>query len=165
MKLLPNICLDEISDEFKNRSCRVKNLVTMSNARCRGNIFSLILMKLGQDVCLDEISTSRLGHVRSKSRSLGHILEKPCVRSRDLILIQILMKLGQNVCFDDFLDKFEIKVKYWNHCPEGSGEQLQDHYGPCWKLLTSGFKVHFQPRFTFVSLSTLSQNVKYPFYN
>ena len=41
-------------------------------------------------------------HVGSKTMSLGQILEKHCVCSRDLILVQILMKLGQNVCFDDF---------------------------------------------------------------
>ena len=43
-----------------------------------------------------------MGHVESKSRSLGQILEKPCVCFRDLNLVQILMKLGKNVCLDDF---------------------------------------------------------------
>ena len=60
-------------------------------------------MKLGQNVCLDEISDKfKIGLCGSKTRSLGHILIKPCVHPRDLILVQILMKLGQNVCFDDF---------------------------------------------------------------
>ena len=31
MKLDQNVCLDEISDEFDNRSCRVKHLVTRLN--------------------------------------------------------------------------------------------------------------------------------------
>ena len=70
-------------------------------ARSRGHIFSPILMKLGQNVCLDEDSDEfKLGHVGSKTRSLGQILEKPCVRSRGHIFSPILMKLGQNVCLD-----------------------------------------------------------------
>ena len=36
-----------------------------------------------------------MGHVRSKTRSPGQILEKPCVCSRDQIFGLILMKLGQ----------------------------------------------------------------------
>ena len=49
----------------------------------------------------------KLGHVRSKTRSLGQILEKPCVSSRDHIFIPIFMKRGQNVCLDEFLGNFE----------------------------------------------------------
>ena len=41
-----------------------------------------------------------MGHVGSKTRSLGQMLEKHCVRSRGYILCPIIMKLGQNVCFD-----------------------------------------------------------------
>ena len=37
----------------------------------------------------------KMGHVRSKTRSLGHILEKPCVRSRGHIFSLIIMTLGQ----------------------------------------------------------------------
>ena len=43
----------------------------------RGHFFSLIIMKLGQNVCLIKSRTSlKMGHVRSKTRSLGQILEK-----------------------------------------------------------------------------------------
>ena len=35
--------------------------------------------------------------VRLKTRSVGQILEKPCVRSRGHIFSQIIVKLGQNV--------------------------------------------------------------------
>ena len=60
-------------------------------------------MKLGQNVCLNKISDKFENRsCGSKTRSLGQILEKPCVCSRDLILVQILIKLGQNVCLDDF---------------------------------------------------------------
>ena len=42
--------------------------------RSRGHIFSLIIMKLGQNVCLDKSRTgSKMGHVGSKNRSLGQI--------------------------------------------------------------------------------------------
>ena len=47
----------------------------------------------------------KMGHVSSKSRSQGQILEKPCVRSRGHIFSPILMKLDQNVCLDEILDE------------------------------------------------------------
>ena len=48
-----------------------------------------------------------MSHVESKTRSLGEILEKPCVRSRGHIFSPIIMKLGQNLYFDKILDEFE----------------------------------------------------------
>ena len=48
-----------------------------------------------------------MGHVGSKTRSLGQILEKPSVRSRGHIFSWILMKVGQDVCLDDISDKIE----------------------------------------------------------
>ena len=65
----------------------------------RGHIFSLIIMKLGQNVCHDEI----LLEIENGSclvEKLGQILEKPCVHSRGHIFSLIIMKLGQNVCLD-----------------------------------------------------------------
>ena len=55
------------------------------------HIFSLIIMKLGQDVCRYEISDG------FKNGSLGQILEKSRVHSRGLIFSPIIMKLSQNV--------------------------------------------------------------------
>ena len=52
--------------------------------------------------------SSKTGHVGSKNRSLGQILEKPCIPSRSHTFSQILMKLGQNVCLDEISNKFEI---------------------------------------------------------
>ena len=49
----------------------------------------------------------KLGQVRSKTRSVGQILEKPCVGCRGHIFSQIIVKLGQNVCLDEILDEFE----------------------------------------------------------
>ena len=48
-----------------------------------------------------------MGHVGSKTRSPGQILEKPCVRSRGHIFSWILMKVGQDVCLDDISDEFK----------------------------------------------------------
>ena len=51
----------------------------------------------------------KMDHVGSKSRSIGQILEKLCVRSGDHIFSPIIMKLGQNVCHDETSDKIEIQ--------------------------------------------------------
>ena len=75
--------------------------------RSRG-IFSPIILKLGENVCLDKISDKfENGHVRSETRSLGQILEKRRGRSRGHIFSLIIMKLGQNVCLDENTDEFE----------------------------------------------------------
>ena len=58
-------------------------------------------MKVGQDVCLDDISDE------FENGSPGQILGKPCVRSRGHIFSRILMKVGQDVCLDDISDEFE----------------------------------------------------------
>ena len=74
-------------------------ILEKSCVRCRGHIFSLILMKLSQNVCLDKISNElEIGSCGvKKTKSLGQILETPCVRSRCHIFNQILVKFGLNV--------------------------------------------------------------------
>ena len=55
-------------------------------------------MKLGQNIVWMKSRTSlKIKYVGSKTRSLGQILEKPCVRSRGQIFSLIIMKLGQNI--------------------------------------------------------------------
>ena len=49
-----------------------------------------------------------MGHVGSKTRSLGQILEKGCAGSRGHIFSPIILKLGQNVCIDKISDEFKI---------------------------------------------------------
>ena len=74
MKLSQNVCLDGISDRFKNGPCWVKtrSLVQILEKPCvcsRGHIFSPITKKLGQNVCLDEISdlfANGSGQVKNK---------------------------------------------------------------------------------------------------
>ena len=46
----------------------------------------------------------KMGHVGSKTGSLGQILEKPFVRSRGHIFSQIILKLDQNFCLDEILN-------------------------------------------------------------
>ena len=48
-----------------------------------------------------------MGHVWTKTRSLGQILEKPCVHSGGHIFSPVIMKLGQNVCLDEISDEFD----------------------------------------------------------
>ena len=53
-------------------------------------------MKLGQNVCLDEISDEfEIVHVGSKTRALGQISGKPCACSRGHIFSSICVKLNQ----------------------------------------------------------------------
>ena len=59
-------------------------------------------MKLCQNVVrmlipIQSRSSSKVGHVESKIRSLGQILEKPCVHSRGHRFEQNFTKLCQNV--------------------------------------------------------------------
>ena len=61
-------------------------------------------------VLMNSRTNSKIYHVGSKTRSLGQILEKPCVRSRGHILSQIILKLGQNVCLDKISDELENGV-------------------------------------------------------
>ena len=52
-------------------------------------------------------SNEKLGHVGSKTRSLGQILEKPCVHSRGHSFNSKFMKHYQNVNDYNILVKFE----------------------------------------------------------
>ena len=49
----------------------------------------------------------KVGHLGSKTRSLGQILEKPCEQDRDHIFDPIFIKLGQNVCLHKTSVPFE----------------------------------------------------------
>ena len=50
----------------------------------------------------------KMGHVGSRTKSLGQIVEKTCVCSRGLIYCLILMKLGLNVCRDEISYELEV---------------------------------------------------------
>ena len=68
-----------------------------------------MLMKLVQNVNLKMKSRTclKMGHVGSKSRSVGQILEKPCTHSKGHFFSPIIMKHGQNVCLNEISDNFE----------------------------------------------------------
>ena len=52
-------------------------------------------------------SSVNLGHVGSKTRSLGQIIEKPCKHCRGHIFASTFMVFGQNVYLDDLKVKVE----------------------------------------------------------
>ena len=51
--------------------------------------------------------SSEMGHAGSKTKSLGQILEKPCIRSGCHFLSLIFMKIGQNLCLYEISDEVE----------------------------------------------------------
>ena len=51
-------------------------------------------------------SSLNLGHVGSKTRSVGQIKEKSCLPSRGHIFDPVFMKLGENVCLNDVWVQF-----------------------------------------------------------
>ena len=51
--------------------------------------------------------SAKMGHVRSKTMSLGKMLKKHSVRSGGHIFSLITMKLGQNVCSEKISYEFE----------------------------------------------------------
>ena len=53
-------------------------------------------------------SSSNMGHVGSKTRSVGQIMEKPCEHSRGHSFSPIIIKLAQN----DHLDNISVKFEY-----------------------------------------------------
>ena len=65
-------------------------------------------MKLDQNVCLMKSGTSlELGHVGSKTRSRGQILENLVYALEATLYSLILMKLGQNACLEKILEEFK----------------------------------------------------------
>ena len=42
-----------------------------------------------------------MGHVGSKTRSVGQMIEKPCEHNTGHIMYPIIMKICQNVCLDE----------------------------------------------------------------
>ena len=73
----------------------------------RGHIFCLIIMKHGQNVCLEISDRFENGSCWVKTRSLVQILDKPYVCSRSHIFSPIIMKLGKDVCLEEISDVFE----------------------------------------------------------
>ena len=58
-------------------------------------------------VLMKSWTSLKMGHVESKTRSLGHMLDKPYECSRGHIFSLIIMKHGQNLCLNETLREFE----------------------------------------------------------
>ena len=65
-----------------------------------------------------------MGHVGSKTRSLGQMSEKPCVCFRDQVVSLILMKLGQSVCVNEIL--YIFKMGYVGSKGRSLGQMIED---------------------------------------
>ena len=52
-------------------------------------------------VLMKSHTSSKMSYVGSKTRSLGQILGKPCVRSRGHIFSPLIMKHSENVCLGE----------------------------------------------------------------
>ena len=68
-------------------------------SKSSGNFIRLLILIISR-------SSSKLGHIRLKTRSLGQILEKPCVHSRVHFFFSNVMKLCQNVYSHNIWVKF-----------------------------------------------------------
>ena len=109
MKLSKNICLDKSQmslkmDHVRSKTRLLANILGKPCAHYSGSIFSPLIMKLCQNVCLEISDEFKNG---SKTRSLGHILEKKLVYALRFTFLIRLMKLGQNVCLHEISDEFK----------------------------------------------------------
>ena len=66
-----------------------------------------------------------MGNVGCKTRSLGQILEKPCVFSGDQIFGLIFMKLGQSFCLDEIMYIF-LKIGHIRSKSRSLGQIVED---------------------------------------
>ena len=66
--------------------------------------------------------TSNMGHVGSKTRSVGQLKEKSCEHSRGHSFGPIIIKLAQN----DHLDNISVKFKY-RSCPVKNKVSRSNH--------------------------------------
>ena len=70
-------------------------------AQSSSNLLRMIVLTISR-------SSSNMGHVWSKTRSVGQIMEKPSEHSRGHIFGPIFIQLSQN----DYLDNISVKFKY-----------------------------------------------------
>ena len=75
-------------------------------------------------VFMKSLTSSKMAHVGSKTRSLGQTLEKPCVCSRDQIFGLILMKLVQSFCLYETL--YILKMGHIGSKTRSLGQIIED---------------------------------------
>ena len=66
------------------------------------NLLRMIILKISR-------SSANMGHVGSKTRSVGQIMEKPCKHSRGHIFGPVFFKLAQNDHLEDISVTFEYE--------------------------------------------------------
>ena len=80
---------------------KARSLVQFLEKPCvcsRGHIFSAVLMKFGQNVCLSKILDElKMGHMGSKSRSQGQIIEEPMLVTKGLRFKSLLFNLYHTI--------------------------------------------------------------------
>ena len=69
--------------------------------QCSSDLLRMIVLTISQ-------SSSNMGDVGSKTKSVGQIMEKPCEHSRGHSFGPIFIKLAQN----DHLDNISVKFEY-----------------------------------------------------
>ena len=96
-------------DHVGSKTRSLGQILEKSIVPFRGLIFSPILMKLGQNVCPNEISDEfEIWSCWFKNLVTRPNLRKTLLLSRGHIFSLILTKLGQHVCLDKILDLLEI---------------------------------------------------------
>ena len=68
---------------------------------------TVLMNNVRMSVIIISRSGSKLGHVGSKTRSIGQILEKPCVHYKVHSFVSNVVKLCQNVNHHNISVKFE----------------------------------------------------------
>ena len=113
-------------------------------------------MKLGQFALMMSCLSYKMYHVKSNTRSLGKIVEKPCVCSRGHTFSSILVKPGQNVCLSDISNEFEnLKIGHIGSKTRSPGHR---------KILITLLRQHFQSS-TLRSWFTLVNTFLYDFWS
>ena len=68
--------------------------------------FDQTWQELSWEVLFKNRTSLKMIHVESKTRSVGQILEKPCVCYRGHIFSVMIMKLVNDVCLNEISDEF-----------------------------------------------------------
>ena len=99
MKHGQKVCLGK----YLVKLCKAQKLDHLVKSKKKlTTLLSPVFRKGFQNVCLHDIFDKyKSDHLRSKTRSQGLLLGKPCVHSRDHIFRPLLMKDCWNICLDN----------------------------------------------------------------
>ena len=94
MKFGQNVYLNDILDKFENASYQLGQILKKLCGCSRGQIFFQTLLKVGPNICLDDISKVFENEVGSKTRSAGQNFQIPCIGSFGHIFSSLLLRLN-----------------------------------------------------------------------